>query len=147
VLIFFAISRYSDDVIYDVVPMHTSHLFLGHLWQFDRKVIHDGFRNRYIIVKDDKIITLVPLSLKQVYNDQLKLKRKCEVRENENSCEENYERRPSDLANSKSIIKPVESGDKTQGVKKISVSNDHCVEKLRKPPSFYARDGKIKYMF
>jgi hypothetical protein len=82
-----------------------------------------------------------------VYNDQLKLKRKCEVRENENSCEENYERRPSNLANSKSIIKPVESGDKIQGVKKISVSNDHCVEKLRKPPSFYARDGKIKYMF
>jgi hypothetical protein len=59
-----------------VVPMHASHLFLGHLWQFDRKVIHDWFRNRYIIVKYDKIITLVPLSLKQVYNDQLKLKKR-----------------------------------------------------------------------
>jgi len=31
VLISFAISRYSDDVIYNVVPMHASHLFLGHL--------------------------------------------------------------------------------------------------------------------
>jgi hypothetical protein len=31
VLISFVISRYSDDVIYDVVPMHASHLFLGHL--------------------------------------------------------------------------------------------------------------------
>jgi hypothetical protein len=53
-----------------------------------------------------------------VYNDQLKLKRECQVRESENSCEENYERRPSDLVNSKSIIKPIESGDKTQELKK-----------------------------
>ena len=30
-----------------VVPMHVSHLLLGHPWQFDRKAIHDGFRNRH----------------------------------------------------------------------------------------------------
>jgi hypothetical protein len=41
-------------------------------------VIHDEFRNRFAIVKDGKTITLVPLSPKQVYDDQIKLKRECE---------------------------------------------------------------------
>jgi hypothetical protein len=74
-LITFAIRKYSDEVMCDVVPIHTSHLLLGHPWQFDWNTIHDGFRNRFTIVNDGKTITLVPLSLKQVYYDQMKLKR------------------------------------------------------------------------
>jgi hypothetical protein len=72
----------------DVVPMHTSHLLLGRRWQFDRKAIYDGFRNRFTIVKDGKTITLVPLSPKQVYDDQMKLKRECEDGKSENSRED-----------------------------------------------------------
>jgi len=64
VLIAFAIGKYSDEILCDVVPMHASHLLLGRPWQFDRKAIHDGFRNRFDIVKDGKTITLVPLSPK-----------------------------------------------------------------------------------
>jgi hypothetical protein len=75
VLIAFAIGKYSDEILCDVVPMHASHLLLGRPWQFDRKAIHDGFRNRFNIVKDGKTITLVPLSPKQVYDDQMKLKK------------------------------------------------------------------------
>jgi hypothetical protein len=52
VLIVFASGKYSDEIMQ--LP-----------WQFDRKAIHDGFRNRYPIVKDGKTITLVPLSLKK----------------------------------------------------------------------------------
>ena len=100
VLISFAIGRYSDEVMCDVVPMHASHLLLWRPWQFDRRAIHNRFRNRYTIVEDDKTITLIPLFLKQVYDDQLKLKRECEVRERENSCEDNGERKPSNLTNS-----------------------------------------------
>jgi hypothetical protein len=37
-------------------------------------VIHDGFINKFTIVKDGKTITLVSLSLKQVYDDHIKLK-------------------------------------------------------------------------
>jgi len=62
ILIVFAIGKYSDKVMCDAVPMHASHLLLGRPWQFDRKTIHDGFRNRFTIVKDGKTITLVPLS-------------------------------------------------------------------------------------
>jgi len=40
----------------------------------DRKTIYDGVKNRYSIVKDGKTITLVPLTPKQVYDDQIKLK-------------------------------------------------------------------------
>ena len=62
VLIVFPIGKYFDEFMCDVVAMHASHLLLGCPWQFDRKVIHDGFRNRFTIVKDD----------------QIKLKRECE---------------------------------------------------------------------
>ena len=58
----------------DVVPMHVDHILLGRPWQYDKKVIHDGFKNRYSFVKDGKSVTLVPLTPKQVYKDRLKLK-------------------------------------------------------------------------
>ena len=107
VLIAFAIGKYSDEILCDVVSMHASHLLLGRPWQFDRKAIHDGFRNRFTIVKDGKTITLVPLS-----DDQMKLKKGCEDGKSENSCEDNGERKPSDSAKPKSLIKPVESRGK-----------------------------------
>ena len=50
------------EVLCDVVPMHADHLLLGKPWQFDRKVSHDGFENRYSFVKDNKTITLVPFT-------------------------------------------------------------------------------------
>ena len=62
VLIAFAIGKYSDEILCDVVPMHASHLLLGRPWQFDRKAIHDGFRNRFDIVKDGKNISWTSFS-------------------------------------------------------------------------------------
>jgi hypothetical protein len=55
----------------------------------------NGFRNRFTIIKDGKTITLIPLSPKQVYDDQVKLKRECEDGKSENSREDNGERRSS----------------------------------------------------
>jgi hypothetical protein len=127
--------------------MHASHLLLGRPWQFDRKAIHDGFKNRFIIVKDGKTITLVPLSAKQVYDDQMKLKNECEEEKSENSREDNGERRPSDSAKPKSVIKPVQSGGKTRGVKKVSLCDDNSVEKLKKQPNFYAKGAQIRSVF
>ena len=72
VLVSFSIGRYKDEVLCDVVPMHAGHILLGRPWQFDRKVNHDGFKNRYSFVKDNKTITLVPLTPRQVYEDQIK---------------------------------------------------------------------------
>jgi len=47
--------------------------------------IYDGLRNMYTIVKDGKYITLVPSSPKQVYEDQLQLKREGDARGSENA--------------------------------------------------------------
>ena len=44
-----------------------------------------GLENRFTIVKDGKTITLVLLSPKQVYDDQIKLKKECEDEKSENS--------------------------------------------------------------
>ena len=82
VLVSFSIGRYKDEVLCDVVPMHVSHILLGRPWQFDKKVNHDGFKNRYSFVKDNKTITLVPLTLRQVYEDQMKLKKENHLKKN-----------------------------------------------------------------
>jgi len=44
------------------------------------KVTHDGFKNRHSFVKDNKTITLVPLSPRQVHEDQMKLKKENELK-------------------------------------------------------------------
>ena len=68
VLVNFAIGRYCNEVLCDVVPMHAGHILLGRPWQYDRKVIDDGFKNRYSFVKVLKFVTLVPLTLKHSLN-------------------------------------------------------------------------------
>ena len=83
VLVSFAIGRYKDKVLCDVVPMHAGHLLLGHPWQYDRKVTHDGFKNRYSFTKDRRMITLVPLTLQQVYEDQVRIRASEQRRESE----------------------------------------------------------------
>ena len=75
VLVSFSIGRYKDEVLCDVVPMHVGHILLGRPGQFNRKVNHDGFKNRYSFVKDNKTVTFAPLTPRQVYEDQMKLKR------------------------------------------------------------------------
>lgn len=67
VLVLFLSGKYIDEIICDVVSMHANHMFLGRPWQFNRKAIYDKVRNRYIIVKDGKTITLVPFTPKYIY--------------------------------------------------------------------------------
>jgi len=94
----FSIGKYIDKVLCDVIPMQASHILLGRWWQYDRKASHNGVKNRYTIVKDGKIITPVPLTPKQVYNDQIKLKSEHNATRRENQGEEQKERIPTGLA-------------------------------------------------
>jgi hypothetical protein len=75
VLVVFRISKYVDEAVCDVVPMHTGHLLLGRPWQFDRRVKYDGFTNKYLFVLNQRPITIVRSSLKQVYEDQVRLQK------------------------------------------------------------------------
>ena len=83
VLVSFRIGRYEDEVLCDVIPMQASHLLLGRPWQFDRKAKHDGFTNKYSFEHKQRPVTLVPLTPKQVYEDQLKLQKESEKKERE----------------------------------------------------------------
>ena len=47
VLVPLKISRYEDEVLWDVVPMEVAYMLLGRPWQFDRQVKHDGYTNKY----------------------------------------------------------------------------------------------------
>jgi len=94
----FSIGKYVDEILCDMIPMQASHILLGRPSQYDRKAIHDGVKNRYTVVKDGKTITLVPLTPKQLYDDQIKLKREREAMGRENQGEEPGERRPLDSA-------------------------------------------------
>ena len=66
-LISFSIGKkYKDDVLCDVVPMSACHVLLGRPWQFDRRVMHDGFKNTYSLIIDKERIVLNPLPPNQV---------------------------------------------------------------------------------
>jgi hypothetical protein len=79
--------KYHYKILCDVVSMQASPLLLKRSWQFDSKVVCDGFKNKYSSCKRWKnhhsciIITkLVSLSPKQVYKTQLKGKGKVRLR-------------------------------------------------------------------
>ena len=77
VLVAFSIGKYEDEFLCDVVPMQAGHL-LGKPWQFDRKVQHDGFTNKYSFVHNQRTVTLVPLTPSQVYEDQVRVQKDSE---------------------------------------------------------------------
>jgi len=78
VVISFSVGKYKDEVLCDVVPIHATYLLLGRPWQFDRKDKHDGFKNKYSLEKDGIIYTLALLTPKQVYENQIQLKKSYE---------------------------------------------------------------------
>ncbi|XP_056852639.1 LOW QUALITY PROTEIN: uncharacterized protein LOC108835624 [Raphanus sativus] len=79
VLIPIAIGRYEDEILCDILPMEASHILLGRPWQFDRRVVHDGFSNKHSFEFNGKKTVLVPLSPKEVQADQLQLQKKKEI--------------------------------------------------------------------
>ena len=80
VLVSFGIMKYEDQVLCDVIPMQVGHLLLGRPWQFDRHVKHDGFTNKYSFVLNQRTITIVPLSPKEVYEYQVRLQKDSDLK-------------------------------------------------------------------
>jgi len=74
----FAIGKYKDKILCDVVPMEATHILLGRPWQYDRQVLHDGLTNKMTFTFQGHKVILKPLSPKQVHEDQLKMKTKKE---------------------------------------------------------------------
>jgi len=57
----FQIGNYKDQVICDVIPMDVCHVLLGRPWQYDRNVMYNGRENTFVLEKEGKRHTLVPL--------------------------------------------------------------------------------------
>ena len=107
--------------------MHMGRILLGKPWQFDRKVNHHGFKNKHSFVKDNKTITLVPLTPRQVYEDQMKLKivnelkKNCETKSSKKDDEKESERkRESELKKESEKKRVNEENEKKTKKKKTS---------------------------
>ena len=86
VLINFAIGKYKDEVLCDVVSIEATHVLLGRPWQYDRHVLPDGLSNTISFSFQVREVTLKPLSPQEVHEDQIKMKTK---RDNEKAKERN----------------------------------------------------------
>ena len=51
-------------------------------WKFDWRDNHDSFKNHFSFMKDNNLITLVPLTPSQVYEDQVRLQKESEQKKN-----------------------------------------------------------------
>ena len=65
----FSIGKYEDSILCDAVPMEAYHLLLGRPWQYDGRVMHDGFTNKFTFVYDDCKTILAPLTPREVSED------------------------------------------------------------------------------
>ncbi|XP_060213640.1 uncharacterized protein LOC132640843, partial [Lycium barbarum] len=78
-IIKFAVGKYHDEVLCDVVPMQACHLLLGRPWQYDRSVNHNGRTNQYNLGHNGAKHVLNPMTPSQVgeiYNKMRELKEK-----------------------------------------------------------------------
>ena len=61
VMIEFSVGKYRDKVWYDVLNVSCGHLILGRPWQWSRRVVHDGFTNKYLVKHEGNRYELQPL--------------------------------------------------------------------------------------
>lgn len=70
-----AIGRYQDEVLCDVLPIDAGHILLGQPWQFDKRAVYDAYTNKHTFQHQGKKVTLIPMTLQEILEDQLQLKR------------------------------------------------------------------------
>jgi len=81
----FSIHDYTDTVDCDVVPMTVCHLLLGRPWQFDRRVVHDGYENTHAFKWQGKEIKLLPMTPAQIMAADMQKKLSESEREKKNT--------------------------------------------------------------
>ena len=94
--------------------------------------IMTGSKNCYSFAKDNKTITLVPLTPRQVYEDQMKLKRENDLQKN---CDTKSSRKDDEK----------ESETKKKSEKKIESGKNE--RKTKKQESFYAKASDVNNAF
>ena len=139
VLVSFSIGKYEDEVLCDVVPMQAGHLLLGRPWQFDRKVQHDGFTNKYSFVHNQRSVTFVPLTPSQVYEDQVRLQKDSEQKKKSEKESEQKKKSEKESEQKKKLEK--ESEQKNESAKMQVTGN---LKERERKTNFYARASEFK---
>ena len=139
VLVAFSIGKYEDEVLCDVVPMQAGHLLLGRPWQFDRKVQHDGFTNKYSFVHNQRTVTLVPLTPSQVYEDQVRLQKDSEQKKKSEKESEQKKKSENESEQKKKLEN--ESEQKKESAKMQVTQN---LKERERKTNFYARASEVK---
>ena len=124
VVVPFRIGKYEDDVLCDVVQMQAGHLLFRRPWQFDRRVHHDGFTNKYSFIRNQRTITLAPMTPKQVYEDQVRLR---------------------ELSDQMNLSEKKNESERRCGSKHSeSEGKERYTAKGRKQRNFYAKTSEVK---
>ena len=114
------------------MPIHVTHLLLGRPWQFDRKAKHDVFKNRYSLKKYGRIYTLAPLTPKQVYEDQIQLKKSYEEEHSDSAkVEEQAKQHGENVMKSENKVSRElkTKGDKVLALRKLGEGHDQKEKK------------------
>ncbi|XP_072076547.1 uncharacterized protein [Arachis hypogaea] len=142
VIIAFSVGKYVYQALCDVVPMQACHLLLGRPWQFDRRALHDGYTNRFSFDFNGRKITLVPLSPKEVYLDQLKLQQDTK---GNMGCEITEKSERKEAMREKNIAKgPKVSEKKEKSPCHESSTNTKKIEKVESKLCFFAKERDLK---
>ncbi|KAF7821062.1 uncharacterized protein G2W53_026517 [Senna tora] len=141
VVVPFSIGKYVDEVRCDVVPMQAGLLLLGRPWQFDRKVNHDGFTNRYTFEMNGRKITLAPMTPSEIYQDQLKANNSS----NEGKGSEDTKRKEiKEAMCEQNIDNGPKVSDKKEKSVKIQEKENEKSKKVTKQVCFYAKERELK---
>ncbi|XP_057986077.1 uncharacterized protein LOC131170622, partial [Hevea brasiliensis] len=156
VLISFAIGKYQDEVMCDVVPMQAGHLLLGRPWQFDRKVIHDGYKNRYSFEMNGRKIILAPMTPKQIYEDQTRLKQAMGEEKSRVAEKRAEKKRRSEKKLSENVVSEQDKGgceerkESKENIPRVlekgesSAQKESCAERGERKLSLYAKGRDVR---
>ena len=128
--------------------------------KFNRRGNHDKFKNRFSFMKDKKLITLVPSTPKQVYEDEVMFKQEHDSKKNEKEKErkeieeEKQEEKESERRKESEKRKESErkkdlkvNNKKGEKTKKDQEVNDEQEGETKRKESFYTKDSELKSVF
>ena len=76
--------------------MEVTHILLRRPWQYDTKVVYDGFTNKISFQHHDRNIILKPLSPREVCDDQIKMREKREQEKEKSKTPKRNRKKKSD---------------------------------------------------
>lgn len=72
--IWFSVSKYNEELIYDIMPMFACHVLSRRPWKFDRDIVNLRRSNKYTFLIERKKFVLAPLTPYLVSGDYKAMK-------------------------------------------------------------------------